>query len=46
LKTIPKLASSAERRSFTGMPMREKETELMLKGFGLTTAELFCRSQD
>jgi hypothetical protein len=32
MKTIPKLASSAERRSFTGMPMRGKETGLRLKG--------------
>ena len=28
------------------MPMRGKETEVMLKGYGLTTADLFCRSPD
>jgi len=28
------------------MSMRGKETGLMLKGYGLTTAGLFCRSPD
>jgi hypothetical protein len=46
LKIIPKLASFAERRSFTSMPMRGKETWVMLKGYGLTTAELFYRIAD
>ena len=28
------------------MPIRGKETGMMLKGYGLTTAELFCRIPD
>ena len=28
------------------MPMRGKKTGVMLKGYGLTSAELFCRIPD
>jgi uncharacterized protein Usg len=35
-----------KRRNRRGGKMRGKETELMLKGYGLTTAELFYRMPD
>ena len=40
------LASFSNRGYQRGLAMRKTETELMLKGFGLTTAELFYRMPD
>jgi uncharacterized protein Usg len=46
LKINPIRASFGKRRNHGGMEMRGSETELMLKGYGLTTAELFYRMPD
>jgi uncharacterized protein Usg len=46
LKINQALASFVHRRNQRGWAMRKTETELMLKGFGLTTAELFYRMPD
>jgi uncharacterized protein Usg len=46
LKMNAGLSSCQKNKKPRGMAMRESETELMLKGFGLTTAELFYRMPD
>jgi uncharacterized protein Usg len=46
LKTNQPLPFCHKARNQRGKAMRDNETELMLKGFGLTTAELFYRMPD